>query len=435
MFSWPTIERTLMSLELRWNNRLHPAPRPVSSDREFTSVQYIGQLGPGGAERQLYNLAVKLRDMGLKVIPLTTNALSGDYGHYSHYLREQNLPNRMAVFHDIGTVVQRLAAYSGANGRWLKYLPPFIALKILALINELMTINPDVLHCWLDYPNIIGGLAGLIAGVPQIILSGRNVNPSHFDWMYYPWFLDWYRVLLKSRRILLINNSRNGAEDYARWLKLPVERIPVIYNGLEFSQFQLATHAAAMDFRKEINCPAGTPLIGGIFRLSTEKRPLDFISVFQRVKRTFRQAKAVVAGIGPVEEEMRRSIEEAQLTNHILLLGRRTDVFTIMKACDVILLTSEHEGTPNVLLEAQYLGVPVVATRAGGTPEIVMDQLTGFLHPSGDIVGMADSIINILEYHEVGKSLGEKGHIHAKNNFSVERMAQKCLTLYESNKS
>ena len=144
-------------------------------------------------------------------------------------------------------------------------------------------------------------------------------------------------------------------------------------------------------------------------------------------------AKAVIAGLGPLEEEMKRSIKENHLEQSVIMLGRRTDVFALIKACDIILLTSATEGTPNILLEAQYSGVPVVATKAGGIPEIVENGVSGLLHPVGDIKGMAESVVKILCDKTYARELGQEGHRLMIERFSVDKMANEYLKIYYSN--
>ncbi|GAI21005.1 unnamed protein product, partial [marine sediment metagenome] len=232
-------------------------------------------------------------------------------------------------------------------------------------------------------------------------------------------------------RIVLINNSKAGAEDYAKWLGISPSRFHVIYNGVDFSRFETVSNEDAVAFRHSLGIDDG-PLVGGVFRIGPEKRPFDFISVIKKVREEIENIKVVVAGIGTLENKVKKSIKQNGLGNTIILLGTRSDIFTVIKACDVILHTSENDGNPNALLEAQYLSVPVVATKAGGTPEVVDDGISGLLHPIGDIDSLADSVIKILQDKSYAKKLGEHGHKHILERFSVDRMVNGTLEIYNN---
>ena len=161
-------------------------------------------------------------------------------------------------------------------------------------------------------------------------------------------------------------NSQAGAEDYASWLGLPLKDFRVIRNGLAPEAVVRPTPEEAALFRKELGLSKDDLLVGGVFRLDPEKRPLDFLKVIKKIRDRDSRVKAVIAGQGTLSRWLGKEVRRMGLEDHVFLLGRREDVPGIMAACQVILLTSAYEGTPNVLIEAQWLGLPVVATRAGG---------------------------------------------------------------------
>src|SRR5207245_6210780 len=121
---------------------------------------------------------------------------------------------------------------------------------------------------------------------------------------------------------------------------------------------------------------ADTPVILGIFRLSAEKDPATFIEVVAKTVAAVPGAKALLVGVGPLEQTVERAVEERGLGEHLQLLGRRTDVNVLMSLASVFLLTSIKEGMPNVVLEAQLMGTTIVATRAADTSENVRDGET-----------------------------------------------------------
>ncbi|MEO5360116.1 MAG: glycosyltransferase [Nitrospirota bacterium] len=403
-----------------------------TSENKLNITLYIGMLGAGGSERQLSNLALKLSEMGHNVMVLSDN-ISEAYSHYLFRLTELGIPVKQLKryrfknnIHDTKLPVNITA---------LRKAPYYLKANIIALVNELCLNQPDVLHCWLDNSNISGGLAGIISAIPKIVLSGRSINPTHFSYLTQPWFKPWYEILINNKRVIMCNNSMRGAEDYAQWLNISVSDIAVVNNAINPDLFKFTQNDDHMKIRDSIGISITDQLIGGFFRLSPEKLITDFIKVVWECKEKSSKIKAIIAGTGTEEKLIKYWIAKLNLTDTVFLLGNRTDVFSVMRVCNIILLTSEYEGLPNCLMEAQYLGIPVVATRTGGIPEIVKNGITGELHEVGDVENMAKSIMKILSNKNYADRLGEQGHLLIRQNFSIERMAEGFLNLYKSVKN
>jgi glycosyltransferase involved in cell wall biosynthesis len=402
----------------------------ISRGKKLKVAYYIGQLGPGGSERQLSNASVRLRAMGFDVTVITAHDLVGDLGHFLPYLNANGIPVRVAEPCNIGDILEKLPDHVELRIRVLRSLPSYLSSQVYALLGELISLDLDTLHCWLDPCNIVGGLAGIALGIPRIILGGRNVNPSHFPLINEPWFRSWYQVLLRSRRVVFTNNSKTGAADYARWLEISPSSIKVVYNGVDFTKFEKVTHKDVSEFKCSLGIGDHTPVVGGVFRLGPEKRPFDFVAVIKRVKKQISNLKVVVAGSGVLEREVEQHIRREGLEDAIILLGRRSDIFVVMKSCDVLLHTAENEGSPNILMEAQSLGVPVVATTVGGIPELVEERVSGLLHSVGDVENLSESVIRILRDKTYGTRLGEAGKRLMTERFSIDKIANDLLGIY-----
>jgi glycosyltransferase involved in cell wall biosynthesis len=126
---------------------------------------------------------------------------------------------------------------------------------------------------------------------------------------------------------------------------------------------------------------------------------------------------------------MEKLTRELGLEANVTLLGRRNDVAALMSCSSLLLLTSTHEGMPNVVMEAQLLGLPVVATRAGGTADLVLDGVTGSLRPIGDVRGLANACLSILNDPELRRRMGEAGRMHMAQDFSRKAMTDRYIAL------
>jgi len=391
---------------------------------------FIGTLGSGGAERQVCYFARALHERGYNVTVATCFHDSVNELHYLPFLKQHGVKHIFAS-----------SPHKKCDESWLlkdenqwvaplfEGMPAAFAGDVWAMFTHLMIERPAVLHCWLDNPNLIGAIAGILAGVPRIVLSGRNVNPSHFPYFHQTWFKDWYRTVLSHPSVTMVNNSTEGAHSYESWLKLPKRSLKVIHNGIDES-FLTRDHSRSVSaIRRDIGVPDDAPLVVGAFRLSFEKRPQVFLKVMKQVAAKIPNVRAVIMGIGAMREELEQSILDLGLSHVVSLLGRRGDVHDIMAAGDLLLLCSEKEGTPNVVMEAQLLGKPVVSTAVGGVPDLVVNGETGYLVRPKQTAQMAAFVVQILKDPELARKLGSAGQRRLKSEFSVARMVDQSLAV------
>jgi len=385
-------------------------------------VLYIGSLSAGGAERQLCNLAIGLAERGLDVRVLTTLPLADDGAHYLPLLEEAGLEARPAR---VGPGLPRVRA------DLLLALPDHLRGPVAALAAELAEDPPDLLHCWLDHPNVIGGLAGLLADVPRILLATRNSAPTNFRYLYAPWLDTWYGVLRASPRVHWLANSHSGARSYADWLGLPVERVHVVLNGLFREHFTARAPDRRRSARAALDIREGAPVVAVVNRLSPEKQPELMLKVVGLVERDLPGLRVLVAGVGPLEPWLRAAIARRRLEDVVRLQGRVRDVTRILAAADCLLLTSRLEGCPNVVLEAQHQGLPVVATAGGGTVDAVLDGETGVLCATDDAVGLALALRRLLRDATLRATLGARARAFVDEAFAVDRMVELTARVYD----
>jgi glycosyltransferase involved in cell wall biosynthesis len=392
-------------------------------------VQYIAQLNSGGAERQLANLSVALHKGVHPVRVFTTYPLTNEDAHYLDLLEDAGVPIRpagMSPSKAVDAVINRLDLHP----KLIRSIPDAIRTPVLDLVGELIADPPDILHCWLDQPNLIGGIAGTLAGIPLILLSTRNLNPSHFPDSYQAWLDPWYRYLIQIPQVHLLSNSHAGADDYAKWMRIEPRRIHVIPNGVDTKEMGKVPSRSIRKFRKEIDLQRDQPLVAGVFRMAIEKQPLLFLDVAERVLKEIPNLKVVIAGVGPMRNKVADEIRSRGLGESIHLLGQRRDVRVILAAADALLLTSKAEGTPNVVLEAQLLGCPAVATDVGGTSEVLEDKRTGFLRAPDDPAGLAQDLIALLRNSETRHAMGQAGRSLVVDQFSMDRIFELTEKFY-----
>lgn len=401
---------------------------PDADQRRVTLM--IGYLGPGGAERQICNLARGMKAAGYAPELLTIAPLSDEGRHYADNLLSgadipiDSLGDGKSVQLPQGPLSPTLAAASSI----LRRLPEEIRVGVLEATMRLQVSRPIAVVCYLDMINIVGGLAALLAGVPRILLSGRNVNPTFFPNLHRPWFREIYQWLISSDRVVLTANAEAGAESYACWLGIPTKQVKVIVNGIAVDDLPPPTLVQRVETRLRLGVGSSSPLIAGVFRLAQEKEPLLFVDVIARLRQRFPQLKAVVAGIGPLEGAMTARIQMHGIEDAIQLLGRCNDVHVLLGAADLLLHTAKAEGLPNVIMEAQWQGTAVVCTNAGGTRSALAPCLLPYMHAIGDIDALTKSCIELLADSSKRLTLASRAQREVHERFTVGNLVRNTLS-------
>lgn len=427
---WPSLEDSVAAAEALAEHAR--AALPLSSRSSQRVVHYIASLYPGGAERQLTYLARESRALGHEVAVWTAHETSGDSGHYAADLAAagvalsqvpQASPLRPEVLSEVGVpreVVRLLERHM---------LAPYL----FGLVERLRQEPPDVLHCWLDQPNLIGALAGLAAGVPRILISTRNLSPRYLPRLNAPWLSQTYAALLRSERVVCLGNSAAGARDYAEWTGSDPARWRVVRNGFEVEACRpLPPEERARERAAEGLAPEDL-LVIGVFRLAEEKRPHDFLDLIERARRELPRLVVWHVGSGELTAEVEAAARARGLLDGTLrFLGRRDDPWRLISLADVSVLTSEVEGCPNVALESMALEVPMVVTDGGGTAEVVAEGQTGYVRPVGDVAGLCERLVELGRDPALRERFGRAGRALIAERFGMERMVAESLALYRA---
>lgn len=209
----------------------------------------------------------------------------------------------------------------------------------------------------------------------------------------------------------------------------PSDHITVIPPGISQSRSpDLATDK--QEARHALGIGPDVPMVLCAARLEPEKDVISLVRAMARVAKENPTALCVVAGEGSERAKIEREIARLQLTKHVQLLGFCQQMSQLMASCDLLVLPSLAEPFGLVLLEAMAHGRPVVATRAGGPPEIVCDGETGLLVRPGEPNELAGAMLRLLADKQLGEKMGLSGWNRARNFFSISRMAQATVEVY-----
>jgi L-malate glycosyltransferase len=200
-----------------------------------------------------------------------------------------------------------------------------------------------------------------------------------------------------------------------------------IHEGIDLAHVAAAPPA---DLHAELWLPHHAPIVGNVAALVPHKGQRHLIEAAATVVKQVPDARFVIAGEGELRTSLERQIKDRRLEKHVFLTGFRPDILSVHKAVDLFVMSSITEGLGTSLLDAMACGKAVVATSAGGMPEVVVDGETGLLVPPRDDAALADAIVRLLKNAELRQAMGAAGERRVRDQFSAERMVQDTLELY-----
>jgi starch synthase (maltosyl-transferring) len=352
----------------------------------------ITELDVGGAEKALFNLVTRLdRNRYAPHVACLTG-----HGEIGRRLEEAGFPVEyieMASLGDIG--------------------------GLLRLRAHLKQLRPQVLHSFLFHANVAGRLASIKLKIEKRISSIRVEEPR------------WWHLAIERRTHKLsdiITCVSRSTRDYMRdKAHIPEEKLVVIPNGIDTNQCDMPPLAVPETW----NVPEGAPVVASIGRLDVQKNPHMLLRVAARVIRETPSAIFVFAGKGPLEHSCRSEAKRLGIDENVRWLGWIDDVRPLLARTDLLALTSRWEGMPNAILEAMACRKPVVATKVGGSAELVDDGRTGLLvDPDGEET-FAEHILELIRNPERRKRMGIAARARVEREFSIRAMVEKNAKLYD----
>lgn len=401
-----------------------PVPRRV--------IAVSSSLAGGGAERQLVNVLRGLSDpaLGLEVALFCISLARRNRRDFFLPLLE-GTPVEIVTPDDAALEAYLADPDVAPYSRLVRAFPPDMTLPIAFWLGEFRRRRPQVVHAWQDATNLTAVVAALLAGVPRIILAARSVRPDNPRRRLKRFMREGYRAVLGHPSVVLSNNSLAGARDYAEWLAIDPAGVEVIYNGIDFEQLAEAVDDDRIrQARAALGIPPDAPVIGSAFRMSEEKRPLLWVEAVAEVARHDGRAHFVVYGDGPMRSDMLDLARQRGIADRLHLPGPEDDIASCYKAMNVVMLTSRHEGLPNVLLEAQSLGIPVVAPDVGGVSEAMLPGITGWAVADAEAATLADRVCFCLQNQDWADRARKEAPAFVRERFGIPAMLRRTLEVY-----
>jgi glycosyltransferase involved in cell wall biosynthesis len=363
----------------------------------------ITEFGRGGAETQILRLAIGLKQRGWAPSVISMMPAVG----YFEELAEANIP------------LDTLGMTRGIPD------PRGLA----ELVRLLRQRRPDVLASFCFHANVLGPVAGRLAGVPVIVSSIRGErfgsrNRERIE-----------RALTQLRfRDVLTTNSELVAQSLVARKIASAGRTIVIPNGIVSQVYRTQTGLRTR-LRSELGLDDDAFFWLAVGNVRLPKDYPNLLRAFRMLRQERPEARLKIAG--DVREPLAMAQFHAALDSRdadaVELLGSREDIPALLAAADALVLSSAHEGLPNVVMEALAAGLPVVATDVGGVRELVEPDVSGFVVPAQDAQRLYEAMDRMMACDgERRQVMGARGQAHIEAHFDLLRVTQRWEDLFEN---
>lgn len=405
------------------STRIQPLARPepepaaarahaIAQAPHIRLLKFLTAFGIGGTERQVVNL---LRMLDRSRFTPSFGCLKL-WGHFLEDIEQQGIP--------IAEYPIRKLYMPGTFGQQLK------------LARDMRRDGIQVVHSYNFYANVFAVPAARLAGVPVVIASirdtGLGITPAKQRL---------HNLVCRLADCVLVN-----AEAVRQWLiglGHRADKIAVIHNGLDPAAFAQPRPDPAL--RRELGVPANAPLVIVLARLVPSKGIECFIEAAAAVRSRSPETRFLIVGglyasdgEGAMEREssymesLQRLAARLGVGDRVIFTGFRSDIPELLSHATVSVLPSlSGEGLPNALMESMAAGVPVVATRVGGSAEVVgEDGAAGLMVPPGDPRALGAAMLAVLDDPELAQRLGRTARLRMQQGFSLEHMVRRTEELY-----
>jgi glycosyltransferase involved in cell wall biosynthesis len=365
-----------------------------------TCISPLDKAPEGGAEKQLYLLSTSLdpvafRPIVVQLTPRSTPSVATD---------------KLGAVEPLHFPTEKFYNLHG--------LHQIVRLGLLAKRQKV-----DIIHTFFEKSEVMGWLITRFSHVPVWITSRRDLG-----------FLrkKSYREIFKisgrncNRCVANCHAVKNKVIEQEN---LPDEKVSVIYNGLDFSYYMRPSNGNRI--RNELGVENKRPIVGMIANFNFEiKGHHFFIEASKKILDEFPDTEFVLVGDGSLRCRYEKMAQDFGIKDKIHFLGKREDVPEILSSLNISISCSTSEGFSNVILESMAAGKPVISTSVGGSSEIVVNGVTGYLVPPADPDALARAVTMLLQNPGKAAAMGAEGKKIVHEKFTVDSMVKNYEKLY-----
>ena len=376
-------------------------------------LRVIGRLNVGGPAQHVVLLNEGLARRGYET-HLVAGALRPDEGSMAYFAEARGVAP---------TYVPELVTDTSLGSRDIR------AVRVLAAI--IRRVRPDVVHTHTAKAGLVGRLAARLAGVPVVV-------HTYHGHVFHGYFPAWKNTLLRtletglghvSHRLIAVSDAIR--DDLVRYGVADAASIDVVRLGLDLSPFEAAASLRG-ELRQELSISSDTFVMAIVGRLAPIKNHAVFVQAVSAVVSRHPRTVAVVVGDGELRNATAQLVDSLGLGAHVRFLGWRRDLPRIYADADVLVVSSDNEGTPVTAIEAMAAACPVVATRVGGVPDIIADGETGRLVPAQDAEALAEALLWAKDHPDTLATWAAEARRSALARHGVDALVNTIDALYRN---
>jgi len=367
----------------------------------------IGSLDIGGAEKQMLLLIKQLINRKYSVVVFVLL----DNGHLKSDLVKMG----------VKVVSGGLKKGDMRNKPWKLILSQF------KLFRTVRGYRPTIIHSFLPVITFMSALAGRICNT-NLVITSRRAMGNHQG--RFPLLIP-FDLTAHMLSHYITANSRAVQADLVEREHVDKSKTVLIHNGIDLDCFNKAP-MVRKQWRNRMGIKDSQKVIICLANLIKYKGHRDFLYAIKEINRLNNTHFWFVGEDRGIRSELESLARQLDIEHRIEFLGTRLDIPELLAASDISVLASHEEGFSNVILESMAAGLPVVATDVGGNGEAVVNGVTGWLVPPKNSGVLAKKIIDLLENPDRAKKMGEQGRARVKAHFSVERLVNQHIALYQS---
>ena len=294
------------------------------------------------------------------------------------------------------------------------------ALKIVRILRR---ENYDIIHSHSAHALSVVIWASFFLRRPPISILTRRVEFSIFRHNFLG--MNRYKYMKGTDHIVAISERVKGilVKD-----GIPSEKIAIVHSGVNINRFQGMNGDYIL---RDFSVPAGAPVLGNVGFLEENKGQKWLIHAMTKVVKHYPEVRLFILGKGRLESQLQALVKELHLGKNVIFTGYRNDVGCFFNIFDMVVAPSVEEGLNSSILDALALELPVVATSAGGIPEIITSKQNGYLVPPEDDEALAAGIIWMLDHPDQAKARGKQGRRTVAEQFSDTSMVEGNLAVYQ----
>ncbi len=301
-------------------------------------------------------------------------------------------------------------------------------IALYLLVKAIQETEAQILHAHTAHAHSLGFLALHLPGIPKerkpsfVVHRRVDFPPSADPLTRMRYATEQCLFLCVSDAVRRVLQSRG----------VSLDRLRVVHSAIDPIRLDAETGGDRAMLREELGVPADAELIGVVGAMVPHKGHRHLLAAMPKILSAHPRAHVVIFGDGELESELRRECWERTIQAQVLFAGFRPDVHRFLPACDLFAHPSVEEGLGTAILDAMACRLPVVASRAGGIPEVVRHGETGWLVPPASPTELAGAIVSLLDDPRRRREFGEAGRRRVEESFSVPALAEQVLAAYDA---